>query len=175
MAHDKPIQTNLHYFPSAAIPGRSFQCKDDRMSQLHPIQNDQSMLITTNVLDRRTIFLNPAYAREAVDTLYRVQELHPFFLYGFVIMPDHCHFLLFVPAPESISKIMNVYKGIVSLNIGLGKIWQPRFHMRIVKNKAEALRYIHLNPMRRGLVKCPEDYTWSSACEKWDVAPLDVL
>ncbi len=71
--------------------------------------------MTTNVKDRKPIFRNDAYAREAIETLYRVQESYPFMLYAFVIMPDHCHFLLQIPDGGSLSKMMNVYKGITSL------------------------------------------------------------
>ncbi|OGJ55964.1 hypothetical protein A3D88_01025 [Candidatus Peribacteria bacterium RIFCSPHIGHO2_02_FULL_52_16] len=142
------------------------------MSQRHPDQQG-TMFITTNIRDRKPLFANPAFAREAIDTLYRVQELHPFFLYGFVIMPDHCHFLMQVVEPEKISKIMNVYKGIVSLNIGLGSIWQPRFHMTFPKESREVLKYIHLNPVKKGLSDNAEDYPWSSASGKWDVTTLE--
>ncbi|MBI3332273.1 transposase [Candidatus Peregrinibacteria bacterium] len=139
------------------------------MSQRHSTQNETIMLITTNIKSRRPLFQNPAYAREAIETLYRVQERYPF-SYGFVVMPDHCHFLMSVPEPGSISKIMNIYKGIVSSNIGLGPIWQPRFHVLIPKKPQEALRYVALNPVRKKLVENIEDYPWSSACGKWDVA-----
>ena len=142
------------------------------MSQRHPVQNDVPMLITTNVADRKPMFRNPAFAREAIDVLYRVQELRPFFLFGFVVMPDHCHFLLNVPEPGSVSTIMKHYKMGVSHSIGLGPIWQPRFHMRIVRNIGKALRYVHLNPVRAGLAEHAEGYPWSSASGQWDVKEL---
>lgn len=142
------------------------------MSQLHPIQNEQTMFVTTNIRDREHLFENDVYAREAIETLYRVQQIHPFFLYGFVIMPNHCHLLLRVPTPGSISKIINVWKGCTSMNIGLGPIWQPRFHMKIPNDSQATLRYIHLNPVRADLVEASEDYPWSSASGKWDVTDL---
>lgn len=116
------------------------------------------------------IFSNPTFAREAIDTLYRVQVSHPFFLFGFVIMPDHCHFLLNVPEPGKISNIMSVYKSGVTFNTGLKKVWQARFHIREIKNPQEALKYIFLNPVRKSLVEEPEKYPWSSASGKWDVS-----
>lgn len=142
------------------------------MSQRHPIQNDAIMLITTNIAKRTPLFIHAPYAYEAIETLYRVQERYLFFIYGFVIMPDHCHFLLFVPAPGSVSKIMNIYKGITSANIGLGHIWQKRFHLKIIHNANAAIRYIHNNPIKKGLAVSPQDYPWSSASEKWDTEAL---
>ncbi len=130
------------------------------------------MLITTNVLDREPIFANDAYAREVIETLYRVQQNQPFFLYGFVVMPDHCHFLIEVPEPGSISKIMNVFKSGVTFNLGIPKLWQRRFYNKITKNTYKTLKYIHMNPVKAGLVEKPEAYPWSSASGRWDVSDL---
>lgn len=128
------------------------------------------MHITTNTKSREQHFRYSTNAREAIDTLYRVQEMHPFFLYAFVIMPDHCHFLLQVPEPQCISAIMNVYKSGVTFNTGIPQIWQPRFYNRIVTNIGRTQKYIHMNPVRAGIVRAPEDYLWSSASGKWDVS-----
>ena len=84
--------------------------QDDFMTQCRPIINQEIMFVTTNIRDRRDIFSHPPNALEAIEILYRVQSLHPFFLYGFVVMPDHCHFLLRVPEQGSISTIMNRFK-----------------------------------------------------------------
>ncbi len=130
------------------------------------------MFITTNIKYRRKIFEVPAYANEAVETLYQVQHVYPFFLYGFVIMPDHAHLLTKIVSPGNISTVIHSFKRNVSLNIGIGPIWQPRFHMRIPDDPAAALRYIHQNPVKAFLVEKPEDYAWSSASGRWDVAEL---
>lgn len=132
------------------------------------------MFITTNTAHRQKIFENPVYARQAIETLYKVQNLYPFLLFGFVIMPDHCHFLLNVSAPHSISKIMKSYKIGVGHDTGLGAIWQSRFHVSIPNNAGKILEYIHLNPVRAGLVQEMDNYPWSSISKKslWDVTPL---
>jgi len=139
------------------------------MTQRHPIQNDRTILVTTVTRKRMPLFSDAAHAREVIECLYRVQTIHPFFLYGFVIMPDHCHFLIKVPAPGTISKVMNSFKAGVTFDLGLAKVWQPRFHIRCIDNVSEALRYIHANPVRRGLVEYPEAFPWSSASGKWNV------
>lgn len=131
------------------------------------------MLVTTNTLGRLPVFAASAHAREAVECLYRVQSLHPFFLFGFVIMPDHCHFLLKVDPPFKISKIMNSFKSGLTFDTGIRKLWQPRFHIRLIGHGAwDVLRYIHMNPVEKGLIDRPEIYPWSSACGKWDVCQL---
>ena len=143
------------------------------MSQRHPLQNQLFMFITTNCQHREWIFADDAAARIAIETLYHTQEYYPFFLYGFVIMPDHCHFLMKIPEYGSISKVMQQYKRSTSHAIGRGPIWQKRFHMRLVDDPIGALRYIYMNPVLKGLSETPETYPWSSASGNWDIANLD--
>ena len=146
------------------------------MFQRHPIQNSALMFITTNTFNRSPFFADQARAREAVECLYRVQSLYPFFLFGFVIMPDHCHFLLRVDPPVEISQIMNSLKAGLTFDTGISKLWQSRFHMRIVESQPEkVLQYIHMNPVKAGLVDMANQYPWSSASGTWDVNQLDVV
>ena len=133
------------------------------MTQRHPIINDAIMLVTTVTRHRSPIFENSVHAREAVECLYRVKKMHPFFLYGFVIMPDHCHFLVDVPLPETAARIMNIYKSGMTFNIGIPKLWQSRYHLRIVRDPISCLRYVHENPVKQNMVETCEDYPWSSA------------
>jgi putative transposase len=46
-----------------------------------------------------------------------------------------------------------------------GSFWQPRYYDFCVWSEAkrlEKLKYIHRNPVRRGLVSSPEQWRWSS-------------
>ena len=46
-----------------------------------------------------------------------------------------------------------------------GELWQGRFFdhaLRTVKDYLESVEYIHLNPVRRSLVKQPEQWRWPS-------------
>ena len=46
-----------------------------------------------------------------------------------------------------------------------GAFWQHQFWDRFVRHEREfkeRLEYMHVNPVRRGLVKRPEDWRWSS-------------
>ncbi len=131
------------------------------------------MLITTNTINSEPYFGNDAYAREAIESLYRIRKIYPFYLYEFVIMPDHIHLFMKVNKPYTISKIMNVYKSGLTFNIGIKKLWQARFDIRIVKDANNVIQYIHMNPVKAELVSKPEDYPWSSASGKWDTDHLN--
>ena len=138
----------------------------------HHLQNDLTVLVTTNTQDRRRIFSHPAFAREACEALYRVQEIHPFFLYAFVIMPDHCHILMNVSEDIGLSKVMRVYKSAVAHAIGIGPIWQSRFDAKHIPDLIRAKQYIHHNPVKAGLCEIAEEYPWSSASGKWEISDL---
>jgi len=142
------------------------------MSQRRRIPNGGIMMVTSNTLHRAPIFEDAAYAREAIECLFRVKRHYPFKLFAFVIMHDHYHFLLTVPRTNTISRIMNSYKSGLTFDIGVPKIWQPRFDVRIVKNPIAAMKYIHMNPVATGMVNDPKDYHWSSASGLWSVDPL---
>jgi putative transposase len=46
-----------------------------------------------------------------------------------------------------------------------GTLWEGRFKATMVETGAYLLacyRYIELNPIRAGMVKCPQEYRWSS-------------
>jgi putative transposase len=46
-----------------------------------------------------------------------------------------------------------------------GHVWQCRFYDFVVfteKKRVEKLRYIHRNPVARGLVLAPEQWNWSN-------------
>ena len=88
-------------------------------------------------------------------------------------MPDHIHLFMKVNKPYTISKIMNVYKSGLTFNIGIKKLWQARFDIRIVKDANNVIQYIHMNPVKAELVSKPEDYPWSSASGKWDTDHLN--
>ena len=143
------------------------------MSQRHPEQNGVLMLVTTNTSNRQKFFLQETFAREAIEHLFRVQQQYPFFIHAFVIMPDHCHFLLTVPEGGSISNIMRVYKMGLAFQLGISRLWQPRFHIRSIRKPSEAINYVHLNPVRKNLSSIPEEYQWSSASGKWDLTPVE--
>jgi REP-associated tyrosine transposase len=97
-------------------------------------------------------------------------------------MPEHIHLLLGEPKIANPSRVMQVLKQRVSLQCRATKrastkqlsmfserlpraFWQPRshdFNVRTKKKYFEKLKYIHMNPVRRGLVNSPEIWPWSS-------------
>jgi hypothetical protein len=52
-----------------------------------------------------------------------------------------------------------------STPVAVGHVWQRRFYDLVVftdRKRVEKLRYMHCNPVQRGLVPKPEEWLWSS-------------
>ena len=83
-------------------------------------------------------------------------------------MPEHVHLLISEPERSKLSTVLQMLKQNVARQLRLPEgnpFWEPRYYDFNVWSEAkrvEKLRYIHRNPVRRGLVKKPEDWNWSS-------------
>jgi hypothetical protein len=91
----------------------------------------------------------------------------PVFHHRLVVMPEHVHLLLSEPEVGKLSASIQVIKQLVSRRLGSTdeRFWQRRyydFNVWTDAKRIEKLRYIHRNPVKRGLVQRPADWTWSS-------------
>ncbi|HET7206565.1 MAG TPA: transposase [Terriglobales bacterium] len=142
--------------------------------------------ITFSCFQRRSL-LESARARNLfVKVLGQVRERYPFFLVGYVVMPEHVHLLISEPVQGTPSKVIQVLKQRVSRAMrqkrrrtsrtqlrlpileeesGLKRFWQRRFYDFNVWSKGklkEKLNYMHANPVMRKLVRHPKNWPWSS-------------
>src|ERR1035441_7428879 len=88
-----------------------------------------------------------------------------FVVSGYVVMPDHVHLLVSEPKKVLLSKVIQALKLSVSVQSKQKPFWQPRYYDFNVHNeekRIEKLRYMHRNPVKRGLVEKPEEREWSS-------------
>jgi putative transposase len=86
---------------------------------------------------------------------------------GYVVMPEHVHLLINEPARGALSTALQALKISVSRRSGEHPFWQARyfdFNVFSASKITEKLRYLHRNPVKRGLVERPEDWPWSSYC-----------
>jgi putative transposase len=99
------------------------------------------------------------------DALEHIRQQYGFFVSGYVVMPEHVHLLLSEPPEKPLSLALKAIKLSVALQQKTRPLWQPRyydFNVFTEKKRIEKLRYIHRNPVTRGLVAQPEDWPWSS-------------
>jgi len=115
---------------------------------------------------QRQPFLRTQRARNLFEeTLERMRQKHDFFITGYVIMPEHVHLLLSEPRKGSLAISLHAIKLSMSKQSPERPFWQARyydFNVYTEKKRVEKLRYMHRNPVKRGLVEKAEEWQWSS-------------
>jgi putative transposase len=114
----------------------------------------------------RLAYLGTATARRLFErSLEAMRKRYDFVACGYVVMPEHVHLLLSEPKEALLSKAIQALKLSVSVQSRQRPFWQARYYDFNVHNEAkrvEKLRYMHRNPVMRGLVEKPEQWRWSS-------------
>ncbi len=131
------------------------------------------------------LLAKPQHRDLLLEVLEQVRRRYRFVVAGYVIMPEHIHLLLSEPERDNPSKVMQAIKQGFARRILLrlraghdglqgsvwktalhgGHIWQARFYDFVAfteKKRVEKLRYMHRNPVKRGLVLAPQEWAWSS-------------
>jgi putative transposase len=131
------------------------------------------------------LLARPQYRDLLLEVLEGVRRRYRFVVVGYVVMPEHVHLLLSEPERRNPSKVMQAIKqGFARRLLGKlraacdppleslwttalddGHIWQARFYDFVLyteKKRVEKLRYMHRNPVKRGLVLEPQQWPWSS-------------
>ncbi len=117
----------------------------------------------------RLPYLAPDHPKQIVEQiLEQTRKEHGVEIHGYVLMPEHVHLLLSEPTHHDLATTLKVLKQQSSklLKSPNTPFWQPRyydFNVHTEAKRLEKLRYIHRNPVTRGLVTRPEVYPWSSA------------
>ena len=115
---------------------------------------------------RRRPYLSTVAAMELFeDALERVRLRYLFVVAGYVVMPEHVHLLVNEPARGLLSRTVQALKLSVSMRSRERPFGQAHYYdVNISSHQqfVETLRYIHRNPVKRGLVTKPEEWLWSS-------------
>jgi len=93
-----------------------------------------------------------------------------FKLYAFCLMPNHFHLLIEqtrdTPISKIISKLCTSYAKYINQKYKkVGHIFQDQFKAVQIENNSQLMwtsAYIHMNPVKDGLVRHPSQYKWSS-------------
>ncbi len=128
-------------------------------------QSKQSHFVTFSCYHRQPRLTLEATCRAFLEALERMRRTRGIRLYGYVLMPEHVHLLLSEPERGLLCGALQALKISVTRRAGGGTLWQRRYYNRNVNDHAEfveKLRYLHRNPVARGLCARPEEWPWSS-------------
>jgi REP-associated tyrosine transposase len=139
-------------------------------SRLKRYQDSGSHHFLTFSCYRRLALFNSANAKEIFEQeLENVRHWYKFDVFGYVVMPEHVHLLVSEPQEGTLSGALQILKQTVSRKLPHPTpdkpFWEARyydFNVLTDRKWTEKLRYIHRNPVARGLVAEPADWPWSS-------------
>jgi putative transposase len=141
--------------------------------------------ITFCCYHRRRLLETPQSRDFAVQILSEARAKYAFALVGYVIMPEHVHFMIDETPTLLPAAVVQVFKQRVSRfmrgeqgeafgqatpqsangNAELHRFWQRRyydFNVYTREKLKEKLDYMHANPVAEKLVAHPQDWPWSS-------------
>lgn len=147
--------------------------------------NGDLHFITASCYHRQPLLSSARRRDLLVKVLEEVSQRYQFVIVGYVVMPEHFHLLISEPERWNPSVVVQALKlgvvhrlyptsaktrqkrGTLELfdNSRPKHFWQHRFYdfnVWSARKHREKLRYIHRNPVKRGLVESPEQWKWSS-------------
>ena len=155
-------------------------------------QSRQSHFVTFSCYGREAHLCDARLCDLFLDCLERTRRKYRFRVYGYVVMPEHVHLLVSEPERETLATAIQALKISVARRamfyrreptsaksgqmwgtigtVGKFTFWQKRYYDHNVRNYesfVEKLRYMHRNPVTRGLVASPEQWPWSSFRWYW--------
>lgn len=145
-------------------------------------------VVTFSCYQRQPMLRDPARCDLLLQTLERIRRRYRLVVVGYVVMPEHVHLLLSEPQRATLSTAMQALKlgfvrsldgAVIPRSRKISEIWgtpvrsagSPRrfwqsrfydFNVWTEKKRIEKIRYIHRNPVTRGLVASPAQWPWSS-------------
>ncbi len=118
---------------------------------------------------RQDIFLDDKDLKTFLAYLSEYKTRYPFHLYAYSLMENHFHLLLKIegtPLSKIMQSLLFRYTRYFNKRYGkVGHLFQGRYKAILCDKDAylvELVRYIHLNPVRSGVVMDPEKYVWTS-------------
>ena len=118
---------------------------------------------------RQRIYKDDEDCRRFQALLGEVVKRHSITLYAYVLMPNHFHLLLEVgrtPLSKAMQSLLYRYTRHFNQHYRkIGHLFQGRYRAILCDRDnylMELIRYLHLNPVRAGLISDPSRYQWSS-------------
>lgn len=147
---------------------------------------------TVNLLRRSDNDLLVRHVDLLRDAIRTVRQAHPFTIHAWVVLPEHMHCVIELPIGDTdfavrwrlikirFSKSLpdREWRSAVRLRRGERGIWQRRYWEHLIRDDedfAAHMDYVHINPVKHGLVKRVVDWPYSTfhRLVEQGVYPLD--
>jgi putative transposase len=125
--------------------------------------------VTSRGNEQKDVFKSQRDRHKFLEYLESATTRYGAILHAYCLMSNHYHLLLETPG-GNLSQIMRHINGAYTTYFNVkrkraGHLFQGRYKAILVEADeylVELSRYIHLNPVRVGIVERPEQYQWSS-------------
>lgn len=134
---------------------------------------------TVNLLERSGNHLLVKHITELRESIRSVKVTHPFTIHAMVVLPDHLHCVIELPQGDGdFATRWRLIKGQFSKSIpptetlsavrlrrGERGIWQRRYWEHLIRDEkdfAAHMDYVHINPLKHGLVNRVGDWPYST-------------
>ncbi|HWG22064.1 MAG TPA: transposase [Terracidiphilus sp.] len=157
----------------------------DGLYRLH--HSGQTHFLTFSCYHRQPFLAQMNMQEEFLLALESVRRRFRMRVYAYVVMPEHVHLLVSEPPDGTVAKTMETLKTRIAVRArqekkrtaGGSPFWQARYFDHNVRNHAgfvTQLRYVHRNPVKRGLCSKPEEYPWTSfrAWASGEIGPVEI-
>ena len=123
--------------------------------------------------NREPCFIEPENYRFYLELWKSISPVYGVAVHAYCLMTNHIHFLVTPEKETSVSNTMKVVGSRFAQYFNrkykrTGTLWEGRHRSSLVQSEKYLLtcmRYIELNPVRAGMVECPDEYHWSSYAE----------
>jgi putative transposase len=124
-------------------------------------------------VNKEAIFFSDVNYDYLLNLIYKFLPDYSIELIAYCLMPNHYHLLLKIDSlkigSKFIQRLFNAYtQGVNKLENRVGTLFQGNVKKRLIESDdylREAIRYIHQNPIKSGLVLKPESWKYSDYSE----------
>ncbi len=134
---------------------------------------------TVTLLERRNNDLLVRHIDVLRQAVREVKRTHPFTIHGWVVLPDHLHCVLELPESDhDFALRWRLIKMVFSKRVPKGEhisasrtkrqergLWQRRYWEHLIRDEADFaahMDYVHINPLKHGLVARIADWPYST-------------
>ena len=118
---------------------------------------------------RQKVFLREEDREEFLKLLEEIHRRWKVEIYAYCLMDNHYHICFRTPQ-GNLSRVMRHVDGVYTQRFNRahktdGSLFRGRYKALVIDEEeylGAVVRYIHLNPVKAGLVKEPKDYEWST-------------
>ena len=134
---------------------------------------------TVNLLQRHGNDLLTRHVAVLRNVVRAVRQQHPFQIHAWVVLPEHLHCVIELPPDDAdfatrwrlikigFSKALPRNERVSASRARRGErgIWQRRYWEHLIRDEADYrahMDYVHINPVKHGLVKRVADWPYST-------------